>query len=161
MCLVAQSCLTLCDPMDCCPPGSSVYRDSPAKNTGVGFHALLQGIFPTQVSHIEGDGLFGIWDTRGVNKGKVGGGKWPKWENNTCKAKETKKRRNCWKTKGQFSGMWKTGRKGFFLKLKWDLGVRSLSNPQVMSKIQFSLLRKLGSQWRLALCFENVCSSAL
>ena len=23
--LVAQSCLTLCDPMDCCPPGSSVY----------------------------------------------------------------------------------------------------------------------------------------
>ena len=23
--LVIQSCLTLCDPMDCCPPGSSVY----------------------------------------------------------------------------------------------------------------------------------------
>ena len=23
MCSVAQSCLTLCDPMDCCPPGSS------------------------------------------------------------------------------------------------------------------------------------------
>ena len=26
MCLVAQSCPTLCDPMDCHPPGSSVHR---------------------------------------------------------------------------------------------------------------------------------------
>ena len=25
MCLVAQSCLTLCDPMDCGPPSSSVH----------------------------------------------------------------------------------------------------------------------------------------
>ena len=30
------------------PPGSSVHRDSPGKNTGVGCHALLQGISPTQ-----------------------------------------------------------------------------------------------------------------
>ena len=29
-------------------PGSSVHGDSPAKNTGVGCHALLQGIFLTQ-----------------------------------------------------------------------------------------------------------------
>ena len=45
MCLHAQSlqsCLTLCDPMDCSPPGSSVW-DSPGKKTGVGCHALLQG----------------------------------------------------------------------------------------------------------------------
>ena len=28
--------------------------DSPGKGTGVGFHALLQGIFPTQVSCIAG-----------------------------------------------------------------------------------------------------------
>ena len=48
MCLVAQSCLTLCNPMDCSPPGSSAHGDSPGKNTGVGCHALLQGIFPTQ-----------------------------------------------------------------------------------------------------------------
>ena len=47
-CLVAQPCLTLCDPMDRSPPGSSVDGDSPGKNTGVGFHALLQGIFSTQ-----------------------------------------------------------------------------------------------------------------
>ena len=33
--------------MDCTPPGSSVHGDSPGKNTGVGCHALLQGIFPT------------------------------------------------------------------------------------------------------------------
>ena len=43
-----QSCLSLCDPMDCGPPGSSVHEDSPGKNTGVGFHALLQRIFLTQ-----------------------------------------------------------------------------------------------------------------
>ena len=34
--------------MDCSPPGSSVHGDSPGENTGVGCHALLQGIFPTQ-----------------------------------------------------------------------------------------------------------------
>ena len=51
MCLVAQSCPTLCDPMDCSPPGSSVLGDSPGKNTGVSCHALLQGIFPTQGSN--------------------------------------------------------------------------------------------------------------
>ena len=44
LCLVSQSCLTLCDPMDCSPPGSSVPGDSPGQNTGVGYHALLQGI---------------------------------------------------------------------------------------------------------------------
>ena len=49
--LVTQSCLTLCDPMDCSLPGSSVHRDSQGKNTGVGCHGLLQGIFPTQGSN--------------------------------------------------------------------------------------------------------------
>ena len=48
ICLVVQSCLSLCNPMDCSPPGSSVHADSLGKNTGVGCHALLQGIFPTQ-----------------------------------------------------------------------------------------------------------------
>ena len=47
-CLVTQSCLTLHDLMDCSPPGSSVHNDSPGKNTGVGCHALLQGVFPTK-----------------------------------------------------------------------------------------------------------------
>ena len=49
--LVAQSCLILCDPMGCSLPGSSVHGDSSGKNTGVGCHALLQGIFPTQGSN--------------------------------------------------------------------------------------------------------------
>ena len=48
LCLVNQSCSTLWDPMDCSLPGSSVHGDSPGKNTRVGCHALLQGIFPTQ-----------------------------------------------------------------------------------------------------------------
>ena len=47
-CFVAQSCPTLCDPMHCSPPGSSVHGDSPGKNAGVGCHSLLQGIFLTQ-----------------------------------------------------------------------------------------------------------------
>ena len=43
-----QSCLTLCDPIDCSPPGSSVHGDSPGKNTAMGCHFLFQGIFPIQ-----------------------------------------------------------------------------------------------------------------
>ena len=47
-----QFCLTLCHPMDCSPPGSSVHGDSPGKNTGVGCRAPLHalpdpGIEPT------------------------------------------------------------------------------------------------------------------
>ena len=51
VCLVAQSCLTLCNPMDSSPPGSPVHGDSPGKTTEVGCHALLQGIFLTQGSN--------------------------------------------------------------------------------------------------------------
>ena len=54
--LSGLSCPTLCNPMDCSPPDSSVSGDSPGKNTGVGCHALLQGIFLTQES-IGGGGV--------------------------------------------------------------------------------------------------------
>ena len=37
--------------MGCSVPGSSVHGDSPGKNTGVGYHTFLQGIFPTQGSN--------------------------------------------------------------------------------------------------------------
>ena len=47
-----QSCPTLCNPMDCSPPGSSIHGDALGKNTGVGCHALLQGIFPIQGSNL-------------------------------------------------------------------------------------------------------------
>ena len=48
---VAQSCPTLCDPMD-----GSLHQAPPSmgflgKSTGVGCHFLLQGIFPTQGSN--------------------------------------------------------------------------------------------------------------
>ena len=39
---------TLCNPMDCSPLTSFVYGDSQGKNTGLGCHAHLQGIFLTQ-----------------------------------------------------------------------------------------------------------------
>ena len=42
---------TLCDPMDCSPPGSSVHGDSPGKNIRVGCHSLVQRIFPAQGSN--------------------------------------------------------------------------------------------------------------
>ena len=43
-----QSCLTLCNPMDRGPPQLLCPWDFPGKNTGVGCHALFQGIFLTQ-----------------------------------------------------------------------------------------------------------------
>ena len=53
--LVNQSCPTHCDPMLLCP------WDSPGKNTGVGCHALLQGIFQprdqTQSPTLQADSL--------------------------------------------------------------------------------------------------------
>ena len=44
---VAQSCPTLCDPMDYSPPGSSIHGIILGKNTGVVCHFLFQGIFST------------------------------------------------------------------------------------------------------------------
>ena len=59
MCLVPQLCLTLCNPMDCSPPGSSVHGDSPGKilewvamTSSRGFSKSRD---QTQVSHIEGE----------------------------------------------------------------------------------------------------------
>ena len=37
---------SLCDPIHCSPPGSSVHGDSPGRNAGVGCRALLQGNLP-------------------------------------------------------------------------------------------------------------------
>ena len=46
--IVAQLCPPLCDPVDCNQPGSSVHEIPQGKNTGVGCHDLVQGIFPNQ-----------------------------------------------------------------------------------------------------------------
>ena len=51
--LVAQLCLTFCNPKHISLPGSFVHKISPDKNTGVGCHSLLQGIFPTQGSNLD------------------------------------------------------------------------------------------------------------
>ena len=71
LCLAAQSCPTLCNPMDCSPPGSSVHGDSPGKSTGVSCHALLQRSSQprdwTQVSHITCR-FFTIWTMREAHK---------------------------------------------------------------------------------------------
>ena len=67
LCLIAQSCLTLCDPLDCSLPGSSVHGDSPGKNTGVGCMPSSRGSSEpsdkTQASHIAG-GFFTNWAMR-------------------------------------------------------------------------------------------------
>ena len=51
----------VCDPME--PARLLSPWNSPGQNTGEGSHSLLQGIFPTQVSHIEGRYFTG-WATR-------------------------------------------------------------------------------------------------
>ena len=50
--LCAKSCPTLCNPLYCSLPGSSIRGIFSDKNTGVGCHFLLQGIFPTQRSNL-------------------------------------------------------------------------------------------------------------
>ena len=47
-CKSLHSCPTLCDPMDCSPPGSSVHRILQARILEWVPNFLLQGIFPTQ-----------------------------------------------------------------------------------------------------------------
>ena len=47
-CSVAQSCPTLCNPMDKQPARLLCPWDSPGTHTGAGCHLLLQGTFPTQ-----------------------------------------------------------------------------------------------------------------
>ena len=49
--LVAWLCLTLCDPTDHSPTRLLCPWDFPGKNTGVGGHSLLQGIFLSQGSN--------------------------------------------------------------------------------------------------------------
>ena len=46
-----QSCPTLCNPIDGSPPGSPIPGELSRKNTGVGCHFHLQGIFLTQGSN--------------------------------------------------------------------------------------------------------------
>ena len=49
--LVTQLCPTLCNPINCNLPKLLHPWNSPGKSTGVGSHALIQGIFPTQGSN--------------------------------------------------------------------------------------------------------------
>ena len=66
---VAQSCPTLCHPMDSSLSGSSVHGIFQARITGVSCHFLLQEIFPIQGSnpglHIVGR-RFTIWATQSL-----------------------------------------------------------------------------------------------
>ena len=47
-CSCAQSCSTLCGPVDCSPPSFSVHEIFSGKNIGVGSDFLFRGIFPIQ-----------------------------------------------------------------------------------------------------------------
>ena len=47
-----QFCPTLCDPIDCSLPGSSVHGNFPGKNAGVGCHFLLHRIFPIEGTNL-------------------------------------------------------------------------------------------------------------
>ena len=64
---VAQSCPTLCDPIDCSPPGSSLHGILQARIlewVAISFsRGSSQPRDRTQVSHIAGR-LFNLWGTR-------------------------------------------------------------------------------------------------
>ena len=68
-CAHAQSCLTLCNPLDYSPPGSFVHGIFSGKNNGVDCHFLLQEIFPTQRSNPRLLSLLYPWATWAVNWG--------------------------------------------------------------------------------------------
>ena len=51
LCVQLLSRVQLWDSIDSSLADSSVHGDSPGKNTGVGYHAFLRGIFPTQESN--------------------------------------------------------------------------------------------------------------
>ena len=74
-CEVAQSCPTLCDPMDCSLPGSSVHRTFQARGLQRVAISFSMGFsWPrdwTQVSHIAGR-CFSVWAARGVPLGENG-----------------------------------------------------------------------------------------
>ena len=57
LCLVTQSCLSLCDPFGLKPTRVFCPWDFSGKNTGVGCHFLLWGIFSTQGSNPRLQGL--------------------------------------------------------------------------------------------------------
>jgi len=80
-----QPCLTLCDPIDGSPLGSSVL-DSPGKNTGVGCHFLIQCMkmksesevaqsFPTLSNPMDcslpGSSIHGIFQVRVLEWGAI------------------------------------------------------------------------------------------
>ena len=51
MCVHAQLCPILCDPMDCSPPGSSVHKILQARVLEWVAISYSRGIFPTQGSN--------------------------------------------------------------------------------------------------------------
>ena len=52
LCVCAQSCPTLCDPMGCSPTRLFCPWIFPGKNTALGYHFLRQGSFRTQGSNL-------------------------------------------------------------------------------------------------------------
>ena len=52
VCSASESYWTLCDIIDCSPPGSSVHGIFLARILDRGCHFLLQGIFPIQGSNL-------------------------------------------------------------------------------------------------------------
>ena len=67
-CVCAQSCPTLCDPMDCSPLGSSMGRNFPGKNTGKESDSEIAQSCPTLCDPMDcslrGSSIHGIFQAR-------------------------------------------------------------------------------------------------
>ena len=80
---------TLCDPMDYSLARLLCPWDSPGKNTGVGCHALLQGILPTQGSNLTLAGSF--FTTSATWEAQKKGYRYLKWRENAFREKKEAK----------------------------------------------------------------------
>ena len=130
--------------MDYSLPGSSIHGDSPGKNTGVGCHVLLQGIFPTQglnpgllhcrqilyhLSHQESPGIL-EWVAYPFTRGTS----WPRnWTRVSCTAGGFF---ICWATRE----VWWEGYGD--VKLRLTLGSPPVRIPEVTAPLKGSCLQK-------------------
>ena len=114
-CLIAQSCPTLCDPMDCCPPGSSVHGSSQARELEwVAISLSRRSSQPRNWTHVSyiGRRVLYCWATRipGEGTGRVQRPRWrlDNYENKKTAPDEVRK--------------WETRRKGG--NQKWNFSLR-------------------------------------
>ena len=136
--LGAQSCPTLCDPMDCSPPGSSLHGILQARTlewVAIPFSRESSWTRdPTQVSCIAGR-FFTIWVTRKPNKSRKEGGldQCPsreglkEWKDSCIQGSPLNSREISWDRRGALGAIGgECSNSSVAGRTEWDLNTRSL-----------------------------------